>query len=179
MPYNLNHHPTLFLLLPMMFKKNTDHNDLIDSPDSLADEMGKLEGEIPFPPVPVNYYFVLLAISILIDFGNIFFLFFSWVDFWTNKKNLTWWSLHLLHVQARGWSRRTQWKVLTKVNKSAVDSLHPFSTISVADKMALVARDKKDGSICTRKKYGSSWQEGPSCTSGGVENNTFPKKFNP
>ena len=76
MPYNLNHHPTLFLLL-MMFKKNTDHNDLIDSPDSLADEMGKLEGEIPFPPVPVNYYFVLLAISILIDFGNIFFLFFS------------------------------------------------------------------------------------------------------
>ena len=89
MPYNLNHHPTLFLLLPMMFKKNTDHNDLIDSPDSLADEMGKLEGEIPFPPVPVNYYFVLLAISILIDFGNIFFLFFSWVDFCTNKKNLT------------------------------------------------------------------------------------------
>ena len=42
--------------------KNTDHNDLIDSPDSLADEMGKLEGEIAFPPVPVNYYFVLLAI---------------------------------------------------------------------------------------------------------------------
>ena len=41
--------------------KNTDHNDLIDSPDSLADEMGKLEGEIAFPPVPVNYYFVLLA----------------------------------------------------------------------------------------------------------------------
>ena len=109
--------------------KNTDHNDLIDSPDSLADEMGKLEGEIPFPPVPVNYYFVLLAISILIDFGNIFFLFFSWVGFCTNKKNLTWWSLHLLHVQARGWSRRTQWKVLTKVNKSAVDS--PFSTSSV------------------------------------------------
>ena len=77
MPYNLNYHPTLFLLLPMMYKKNTDHNDLIDSPDSLADEMGKLEGEIAFPPVPVNYYFVLLAISILIDFGNIFFLFFS------------------------------------------------------------------------------------------------------
>ena len=56
--------------------KNTDHNDLIDSPDSLADEMGKLEGEIAFPPVPVNYYFVLLAISILIGFGNIFSLFF-------------------------------------------------------------------------------------------------------
>ena len=56
--------------------KNTDHNDLIDSPDSLADEMGKLEGEIAFPPVPVNYYFVLLAILILIDFGNIFSLFF-------------------------------------------------------------------------------------------------------
>ena len=42
--------------------KNTDHYDLIDSPDSLADEMGKLEGEIALPPVPVNYYFVLLAI---------------------------------------------------------------------------------------------------------------------
>ena len=56
--------------------RNTDHNDLIDSPDSLADEMGKLEGEIAFPPVPVNYYFVLLAILILIGFGNIFSLFF-------------------------------------------------------------------------------------------------------
>ena len=32
-----------------------------------------------------------------------------------------------------------------------MDILHPFSAISVADKMALVARDKKDGSICTRK----------------------------
>ena len=73
MPYNLNYHTTLFA---NDVYKNTDHNDLIDSPDSLADEMGKLEGEIAFPPVPVNYYFVLLAISIMIDFGNIFPLLF-------------------------------------------------------------------------------------------------------
>ena len=34
--------------------ENTNHNNLIDSPDGLAHEMGKLEREIPFSPVPLQ-----------------------------------------------------------------------------------------------------------------------------
>ena len=58
--------------------QNTHHNNLVDSPDGLAHEMGKLEGEITFSPFPFHWGFNRCPVTKYMIFPNLFIFLPLW-----------------------------------------------------------------------------------------------------